>query len=201
MSGRRDSSPQKTLMDQLRARHPGFREAVIADASVTAGFRGERSEFRGTGDAVVQAIRLAWVSDAFLAQVFYRAKAALQRRGVPLIPVICHKLAMVTAQVSIGNPVVMEPGVYIIHGQVVLDGMTTVGHGSAIAPWVTLGLRAGHMVGPTVGRSVSIGTGAKVIGEVTIGDGAVVGANSVVVRDVPPGATVAGAPASPTNSG
>lgn len=183
------------MMDEIRARHPGFREAVIADAGVTAGFRGERREFRSGLDAAGQAVRLAWVSDAFLAQVLYRLKAALQRRGVPILPRIAHKLAMATAQVSIGDPVVVHPGVYIIHGQVVLDGIVEVGSGSAIAPWVTLGLRAGHFVGPTLGRGVSIGTGAKLIGEVTIGDGAVVGANAVVVDDVPAGATVAGAPA------
>jgi serine O-acetyltransferase len=47
---------------------------------------------------------------------------------------------------------------------------------------------------------VNIGTGAKVIGGVRIGDGATVGANAVVVDDVAPGATVVGAPARPTGA-
>ena len=63
----------------LRARHPAFREAVREDARVNALHRGERHEFRSGRDAALQALRLAWVSDAFLAQVLYRAKAALQR--------------------------------------------------------------------------------------------------------------------------
>jgi serine O-acetyltransferase len=46
-----------------------------------------------------------------------------------------------------------------------------------------------------VQRDVSIGTGAKLIGPVTVGAGARIGANAVVVHDVPPGATVVGAPA------
>ncbi len=101
---------------------------------------------------------------------------------------------MVTAQVSIGDPVIVHPGVYIVHGQVVMDGLVEVHSGTAIAPWVTFGLRAGHTVGPTIGPMVNVGTGAKVIGEVTVGAGAFIGANAVVVDDVPEGATVTGAP-------
>ena len=56
-------------------------------------------------------------------------------------------------------------------------------------------LRAGDVQGATIERGVSIGTGAKVIGAVRIGAGATVGANAVVVDDVPAGATVVGAPA------
>jgi serine O-acetyltransferase len=102
---------------------------------------------------------------------------------------------MIVAQISIGDPVVLEPGIYIIHGQVVLDGLVDVGAGTVIGPFVTVGLRAGHVRGATIGRSVSIGTGAKLIGEVRVGEGAQIGANSVVVSDVPAGATVVGAPA------
>jgi serine O-acetyltransferase len=195
----RASSPDSfdAFWQSLHARHPGFRGAVLADARVTAGYRGERAEFRSKADALVQVLRLAWVSDAFLAQVLYRGKARLQARGVPFLPRLLHRLAMATAQVSIGDPVLVEPGVYIVHGQVVLDGLVEVGSGTTIAPWVTVGLRAGHFRGATIGRGVAIGTGAKIIGEVTIGDGATIGANAVVVRDVPAGVTVAGAPARP----
>lgn len=184
-------------MRQLASRHPGFREAVVADASITAGLRGERREFRSGKDAAFQALRLACVSDAFLAQVFYRLKATMQRRGVPFLPRIAHRLSMAIAQVSIGDPVLVHPGVYIIHGQVVLDGLVEVGSGCAIAPWVTIGLQAGDFEGPKLGNSVSVGTGAKLIGNLTIGDGAVIGANAVVTKDVAPGQTVAGIPARP----
>ena len=137
------------------------------------------------------------MSDAFLAQVLYRAKAALQRRGVPVLPRVCHRLAMVTGQVAIGDPVVVAPGLYLLHGQVVVDGLTEIGAGCVIGPFVTIGLRAGELQGPVVEDGVSVGTGAKVIGPVRVGAGARVGANAVVVGDVAPGATVAGAPARP----
>ena len=114
----------------LRARHPAFREAVREDARVNALHRGERHEFRSGRDAARQALRLAWVSDAFLAQVLYRAKAALQRRGVPVLPRVSRTgSAMVTGQVAIGDPVVVAPGLYLLHGQVVVDGLPEIGPG------------------------------------------------------------------------
>jgi serine O-acetyltransferase len=182
---------------ELRAQHPRFWAAVREDARVTALHRGERHEFSSDADAAVQAIRLAWVSDAFLAQALYRAKARLQALAVPLVPRLLHKLAMASAQVSIGDPVVVAPGVYIVHGQVVLDGLVRVETGVVISPFVTIGLRAGDVTGPVIERGASIGTGAKLIGPVRIGEGATVGANAVVVADVPPGATVVGVPARP----
>ena len=196
-----ESDPaREALWRALRARHPRFREAVMADARVTAQFRGERHEFRSPLDAAAQCARLAWESDAFLAQALYRAKARLQALGVPILPRLAHRLAMAVAQVSIGDPVVMEPGVYIVHGQVVADGWVEIGSGVALFPFVTIGLRAGDVRGATIERDASIGTGAKVIGGVRIGAGAKVGANAVVLDDVPAGATVVGAPARPVES-
>ena len=185
----------RELMRAIRAEFPGFREALAADARMTALGRGERAEFRNKLDTAGQILRLMWVSDAFFAQAMYRLKATLQKRGVPVLPRIAHKIAMATAQVAIGDPVILRPGIYIVHGQVVIDGIVEIGSNSVIMPWVTVGLRAGSVQGPTVGQGVSIGTGAKVIGPVIVGDGAVIGANSVVTRDVRDGQTVAGTPA------
>jgi serine O-acetyltransferase len=185
----------KAFWSALRARHPSLREALVADARVTAFYRGERQEFRSHADAAAQMLRLAFVSDAYLGQALYRLKARLQGRGVPFVPRLAHRLAMACAQISIGDPVVVEPGVYVIHGQIVVDGLVEIGAGTTIAPFVTIGLRAGVLQGATIERNVSIGTGAKVIGPVRIGEGATVGANAVVVDDVPAGATVVGAPA------
>jgi serine O-acetyltransferase len=179
----------------LRSRHPGLREALVADARLTAGYRGERTDFHSRLDVAVQVLRLAWVSDAFAAQTLYRVKAALQARRVPLLPRLAHRLAMMLAQVSIGDPVVVHPGIYIVHGQVVIDGQVEIHSGVTIAPWVTIGLRAGDYRGAVIERNVSIGTGAKVIGPVRVGENAQIGANAVVVHDVPPGVTVVGAPA------
>ena len=181
----------------LRSRHPPLTVALVQDARVTALHRGERHEFSSRADAALQIARLAWRSDAFLAQALYRVKASLQARGVPVLPRLAHRLAMVLAQISIGDPVIMAPGVYIVHGQVVADGLVEIGEGAVIAPFVTIGLRAGNVQGARIGPRVHIGTGAKVIGPVTIGEGAQIGANAVVLDDVAPGVTVVGAPARP----
>ncbi len=194
MSGRDPETPAD-FWSRLRARHPAVREAVLADARVAARLRGERDEFRSRADALGQVVRLAWTSDAFLAQALYRVKARLQARGVPLVPRLAHRLAMVVAQLAVGDPVVMAPGVYVMHGQVVIDGVVEIASGVTIGPFVTIGLRAGDIRGATIERDVSIGTGAKIIGPVVIGAGARIGANAVVVDDVPAGATVVGAPA------
>lgn len=185
----------------VRARHPRFFAALVADAKTTAAYRAERFEFRGRADALAQALRLIWVSDAFAGQALYRAKARLQALGVPILPRIAHRLAMMIAQVSIGDPVVMEAGVYLAHGQVVIDGFVEIHRGVVIFPWVTIGLRAGDFEGPKIHNGVQIGTGAKVIGPVTIGKGARIGANSVVVSDVAAHTTVVGAPARPVRPG
>jgi serine O-acetyltransferase len=184
-------------IEDVRARHPRFLDAVIADATLTAKYRGERCAFRSTPDALLQALRLALVSDAFIGQVLYRMKARLQQLGVPVLPRLAHRLAMATAQVCIGDPVVVHAGVYLAHGQVVVDGFVEMHSGVVLFPWVTVGLQAGIFEGPTIEADVHIGTGAKVLGPITVGEGARVGANAVVLDDVAPGATVVGAPARP----
>jgi serine O-acetyltransferase len=193
-----ENTMARTLMSDIRARHPRLREAIVADARVALLHRGEPHELRSSRDAALQVLRLIWSADAFLALALYRVKAALQRRGVPVLPRLAHRLAMATGQVVIGDPVVVHPGVYLLHGQVVIDGVVEIHPGVVIGPFVTIGLRHGDIAGPSIEQDVHIGTGAKVLGGIRVGAGSSIGANSVVVDDVPPGTTVVGAPARPT---
>lgn len=172
----------------------GLRAALLADARLTAALRFEPHELRGVR-AVAAMARLALVSDAFAAQALYRVRVRL--RGVPVLPHLLHRLSVALAGVSIGDPVVVHPGVYLVHGQVVVDGLTEIHGGTQIAPFVTIGVRGSDLRGPTIGANVFVGTGAKLLGPITVGDGARIGANAVVLDDVPAGATVVGAPARP----
>ena len=87
--------------------------------------------------------------------------------------------------------------VFIDHGMGVVIGETAeIGDDSTLYHGVTLGGPSWNKGKrhPTLGKGVVVGAGAKILGPITIGDGARVGSNAVVVRDVPPGATVVGVP-------
>lgn len=88
-------------------------------------------------------------------------------------------------------------GVFIDHGMGIVIGETAeVGEGTTIYHGATLGgtsLERGKRH-PTLGRNVVVGAGAKILGPVTVGDNARIGANSVVLHDVPPGTVVVGVP-------
>src|ERR1700752_3668518 len=89
--------------------------------------------------------------------------------------------------------------VFIDHGMGVVIGETAeVGDDCTIYQGVTLGgtsLHKGAKRHPTLGRNVIVGAGAKVLGGFTVGEGAKVGSNAVVVKEVPSGATAVGNPA------
>ena len=88
--------------------------------------------------------------------------------------------------------------VFIDHGMGVVIGETAeIGEGCTLYHGVTLGGVSWNKGKrhPTLGKGVVIGAGAKILGPFVVGDGAKVGSNSVVVKAVPPGATVVGIPA------
>jgi serine O-acetyltransferase len=185
----------REFRQMVRERHPPFLAAVLADARLTSRNRGRPLQEASRYRVALEALRLAWESDGFLAQTLYRAKASLQRRGIPVLPRLLHRLAIATSGIYIGDPVVVHPGVHLAHGQIVIDGIVEVHAGVQIFPFVTIGLRAGNMVGPTIGPRATVGSGAKVLGDVEVGERAKVGANAVVLADVPAGTTVVGVPA------
>jgi serine O-acetyltransferase len=88
------------------------------------------------------------------------------------------------------------PGLYMWHGYGTVCHALSIGVDCEIGQLVTIGYsdRGGP---PTLGDRVRIGPCATLLGAITIGDGAVVGANSVVLKDVPPGTVVGGVPARP----
>lgn len=87
------------------------------------------------------------------------------------------------------------PGLFISHGQGTILSAERIGANLFVHQGVTVGwdYRGGRR--PIIGDDVFIGAGAKVLGAVTVHDGARIGANAVVVCDVPPGATAVGIPA------
>lgn len=92
-----------------------------------------------------------------------------------------------------GTPI--GPGLFISHGQATILSAERIGARLQVHQGVTIGWDYKGDRRPIVGDDVFIGAGAKVLGAITIGDGARIGANAVVVCDVPAGATAVGAPA------
>lgn len=131
--------------------------------------------------------------------LIYRLQAWLRSNGIPLLPNLLRRVTMQLAGVSIGDRATIGPGLMLNHGHVVIDGTTSIGPLCSIAPFVTIGLNTGgprvSLDGPKIGRFVFIGTGAKVLGSITIGDNARIGANAVVLQDVPANMTAVGVPA------
>jgi serine O-acetyltransferase len=93
---------------------------------------------------------------------------------------------------KIGRRVIFEHQ----HG-IVVHGETVIGDDCIIRQGVTLGIRSMERLteAPVLGRGVNVGAGAKIIGAIQVGDGAAIGANAVVLKDVPAGALAIGVPA------
>lgn len=82
------------------------------------------------------------------------------------------------------------------HSGIVVSGYARFGDDCIIRNGVTVGLsHTAHPVAPVIGNHVDIGAGAKVLGDITVGDNVVIGANAVVIRDVPPDCVAVGIPA------
>ncbi len=84
-------------------------------------------------------------------------------------------------------------GLFIQHGIATVIAAKAMGENCWVNQQVTIGFKDSE--NPVIGSDVMITCGAKVLGGITVGDGAVIGANAVVVRDVEPGATMVGIPA------
>jgi len=129
--------------------------------------------------------------------VAHRLIHALYKANVPLLPRFLGSLSRFFTGIEIDPGATIGKGVFIDHGMGVVIGETAeVGDGCTIYQGVTLGGTSLQRTKrhPTLGRNVTVGSGASVIGAINIGDGAKIGANSVVVKDIPPNATVVGIP-------
>lgn len=131
------------------------------------------------------------------AVAFHRLTHALWRAGFrTMARVLAHAARLMTG-IEIHPGAVLGRRVFIDHGFGVVIGETAmIGDDCTLYQGVTLGgvsWKKGKRH-PTLGRDVVIGAGAKVLGPITVGDGARIGSNAVVVKDVPDGATVVGIP-------
>ena len=150
---------------------------------------------RGVGPAEILA---TW--PGVQAVLTHRIAHALHGAGVPMVPRTISMATRAVTGIEIHPAAHIGEGLFIDHGSGVVIGETAqIGNDVTLYQGVTLG-GTGFATGkrhPTVEDNVTIGSGAKLLGPIRIGHGAKIGANSVVIHDVPPNATVVGNPGHP----
>lgn len=147
----------------------------------------------------------AWSRPGFQALVVHRlgvARMRIRRRALRAPLSVGYRVleAMVRNVYGIELPYTVEVGRRVVlehqHG-IVVHGRAVIGDGCILRQGVTIGNRRLDRPddAPVLGRGVNVGAGAKILGPVRVGDGARIGANAVVLRDVPAGALAVGVPA------
>jgi serine O-acetyltransferase len=130
----------------------------------------------------------------------HRVAHALDEAGVPIAPRVLSNLSRMLTGVEIHPAARVGRSLFIDHGAGVVIGETAeIGHNVTLYQGVTLG-GTGFARGkrhPTVDDDVVIGSGAKLLGPIRVGRGAKIGANSVIIHDVPANSTVVGNPGHP----
>ncbi len=128
---------------------------------------------------------------------YYRLARWLFLHKVPLLPAVIQRLSVLVFHCYIPYTVIIGEGFEVGYWGigVVIHARVKIGRKVFIAQGVTIGGRTGRANPPTIEDEVYVATGAKVLGDIVVGRGSVIGANAVVLHDVPPRSIVAGVPA------
>ena len=133
-------------------------------------------------------------TDGTASMVLYRLMQWSRKCRLSPMEMLFNKLNAVFCNCIIGRGAEFGPGLVLIHSTgIVINGAVRGGRHVHIEHQVTIGAERRRT--PCIGNDVFIGAGAKIIGPVTVGDGARIGANAVVLIDVPEGKTAVGVPA------
>ena len=131
------------------------------------------------------------------AMKLYRTARALHLRGVPVLPRILYRMIYLFHNTHLHYETQIGRGTHLAYGGigVVIHKDAVIGENCVIESNVTIGGRNNCPRVPVIGDRVFIGSGARILGDVHVGSGSVIGANAVVLHDVPPRCTAAGVPA------
>ena len=133
--------------------------------------------------------------DAYLLLLLFRMRRACLRLRIPVVNRLLRICQMVFGGVELGNDISLGSGVYFIHSLgTVVGGTSVVGHRVRFTGNNTVGTARDNGC-PTIEDDVEVGCGARILGPVRIGARSIIGANSVVLSDVPPDSVAVGAPA------
>jgi serine O-acetyltransferase len=141
-----------------------------------------------------RALAKVLLTDGTSAMVLYRLMQWSRRYRLSPLEMAFNKMNAVFCNCIIGRGAEFGPGLVLIHSTgIVINARVRAGRNVHIEHQVTIG--AERRASPVIGDDVFIGAGAKLIGAVTVGEGARIGANAVVVQDVAAHTTVVGIPA------
>src|SRR4051794_23729794 len=130
------------------------------------------------------AVLKALLTDGTAAMILYRLMQWSRRHRLGILEMVFGKLSATFCNCIIGRGAEFGPGFVLIHSAgVVINGGVRGGRGVHIEHQVTVG--AERRQSPILGNDVFIGAGAKILGQIVVGDGARIGANAVVLKDVP----------------
>ena len=134
-------------------------------------------------------------TDAWMILALFRVREVALRWHIPVVNRVLRLMQMMFGGVELGNDITLGEGVYFIHSLgTVIGGDARVGDRVRFLGNNTVGAAKDDGY-PVIGHDVEVGCGARILGPVHIGDGAVIGANAVVLHDVPAGAVAVGVPA------
>jgi serine O-acetyltransferase len=142
----------------------------------------------------LDAIRLLWRHPALWAAAIYRASRWCRVRGIRLFPTLFQRLNMLLFGVEISCGMEIGPGLYLPHPYGTVLMAQRIGANASFIHAVTVGMR-NEWEFPIIDDGVLVGAGARVLGGIKLGTGSSIGANAVVIHDVPAGATAVGVPA------
>lgn len=126
------------------------------------------------------------------ALAWYRLAAWCKAHEIPFMVGLIHRWIFFRFGLEIGGDI--GGGLYIAHPVGTVIHANHIGENCSVIAAVTIGMR-NEWVFPVIGNNVFIGAGARLLGEITVGDGAKIGANAVVLSDIPAYATAVGVPA------
>lgn len=188
----------KSSIPAPKARKDGaVRERKSEVAPFWATVRADISRFQEEDDSFRSLIR-GILSQGFHALLVYRIFRWCHERHIPTQPLrfLFERFIEITTGMSIPAEASIGKGLRIHHfGGIVIHSAASIGEYCTIYHGVTLGDRGGWGGAPRVGNRVLIGAGAKLIGEIEVGDDCVVGANAVVRSSIPQRCTAVGIPA------
>ncbi|MCL2725846.1 MAG: serine acetyltransferase [Polyangiaceae bacterium] len=173
----------------------GLIKQLVADAYGIAFTRFENVPAPGTKVSAREAFEAAMVQDGYAVLAAHRLRVLARRRHIPGANRVLRLFQTVLYSIEIGNEVELGEGVNFDHTLgIVIGGDSKIGARVKFLGNNTVGTAKDNGY-PIIEDDVIVGCGARILGPIRIGRGAFIGANAVVLTDVPAGAIVGGIPA------